>query len=180
MSDLLFFEIPQLFWPKLRDRSGRQRDGEDEKDERWVEQLVNEHRVANAVDHPSMRGTHSVIYHPNKKNATDVGLLLQYVDGEDLQEWQKNTNPSMDELLRVFIEVSDGLNQMHLAGYAHADMKPLNVLIDNRTKDPLIIDLGQACPLMTRLSGGGAGRSITGASRVCACSSLCAWSTVTK
>ena len=122
---------------------------EDEKDERWVEQLINEHRIANAVNHISMRGTHSVVYYPNKKNATDVGLLLQYVDGEDLQEWQKNTKPSLDELLRIFIEVSDGLNQMHIAGYAHADMKPLNVLIDNRTKDPLIIDLGQACPLMT-------------------------------
>ena len=121
---------------------------EDEKDERWIEQLDNEHQISVAVEHPNIRKSCEVIYHPSKRNPSDVGLLLQYVDGMDLQEWQSRTNPSLEDLVAIFIKVSDALNHMHISGYAHADMKPLNVLIDNRTGEPLLIDLGQACPLM--------------------------------
>lgn len=121
---------------------------EGEKDERWIEQLDNEHQISVAVEHPNIRQSREVIYHPSKKNPTDVGLLLQYVDGEDLHEWQKHNDPSLGEMLSMFVKVSDALNHMHISGYAHADMKPLNVLVDNRTGEPLLIDLGQACPLM--------------------------------
>ncbi|MAJ47083.1 MAG: hypothetical protein CBC35_07445 [Planctomycetes bacterium TMED75] len=121
---------------------------EDEKDERWIEQLDNEHQISVAVEHPNIRKSCEVIYHPSKRSPTDVGLLLQYVDGMDLQEWQSRTNPSLEDLVAIFIKVSDALNHMHISGYAHADMKPLNVLIDNRSGEPLLIDLGQACPLM--------------------------------
>ena len=121
---------------------------EDEKDERWIEQLDNEHRISVAVEHPNIRRSRELIYHPSKRNPTDVGLLLQYVDGEDLHDWQKREDPSLDKMLEIFVKVSGALNHMHVSGYAHADMKPLNVLIDNRTGEPLLIDLGQACPLM--------------------------------
>ena len=122
---------------------------EDEKDHRWVEQLESEHAIASKFTHDNIRASHGLKYKPSKRRAKDVALLMQFVDGVDLVEWQKASNPSLDRLLEVFIACADALNHMHMQGYAHADMKPINVLMDSRSEIPLIIDLGQACSLNT-------------------------------
>lgn len=122
---------------------------ENEKDHRWVEQLESEHAIAVKFKHPNIRASYGLKYKPSKRRAKDVGLLMQFIDGVDLVEWQKDTKPDLDRLLEVFVGCSDALNHMHLAGYAHADMKPINVLMDSRSQQPFIIDLGQACPLNT-------------------------------
>ena len=123
---------------------------ETDKDHRWIEQLESEHQIASKFNHPNIRGSVGLKYKPSKRKAKDVGLIMQFVDGIDLVEWQQTSNPSMDRLLEVFISCADALNHMHVVGYAHADMKPINVLIDSRSRQPLIIDLGQACPLNTQ------------------------------
>lgn len=122
---------------------------ENEKDQRWVEQLESEHQIASKFDHPNIRRSLGLKYKPSKRKARDVGLLMQFVDGIDLVEWQQESKPNFDRLLEVFVACADALNHMHVVGYAHADMKPINVLIDSRSRVPLIIDLGQACPLNT-------------------------------
>ena len=122
---------------------------EDEKDHRWVEQLESEHAIASKFKHPNIRASYGLKYKPSKRKPKDVALLMQFVDGVDLVEWQKATNPNLDRLLEVFIACADALNHMHMVGFAHADMKPINVLMDSRSEEPLIIDLGQACALNT-------------------------------
>jgi serine/threonine-protein kinase len=52
------------------------------------------------------------------------------------------------EAVRIFHEVAQGLAHMHARGFAHADIKPNNILVseDDHVK---IIDLGQACAIGT-------------------------------
>lgn len=123
---------------------------ENAKDGRWVEQLESEHEIASRFKHPNIRSSNGLVYQPSKRKATDVGLIMQFVDGSDLVEWQQATKPDLIRLLDIFIACADALNHMHIVGYAHADMKPINVLVDNRSGEPYIIDLGQACPLNTQ------------------------------
>ena len=121
-----------------------------EKDHRWVEQLESEHEIASKFNHPNIRGSFGLKYKPSKRKARDVGLIMQFVDGIDLVEWKQSSKPTLDRMLEVFVSCADALNHMHVVGYAHADMKPINVLIDSRSRQPLIIDLGQACALNTQ------------------------------
>ena len=75
---------------------------ETEKDHRWIEQLESEHQIASKFNHPNIRGSVGLKYKPSKRKAKDVGLIMQFVDGIDLVEWQQTSNPSMDRLLEVF------------------------------------------------------------------------------
>lgn len=122
---------------------------ETEKDHRWVEQLESEHEIAERFDHPNIRGSRSLVYYPSKRNATDVGLMMDFVDGVPLNEWIQKNHPELPQLLEIFIACADALNHMHIDRFVHADMKPNNVLMDASTDKPIIIDFGQACRLLT-------------------------------
>jgi eukaryotic-like serine/threonine-protein kinase len=71
-------------------------------------------------------------------------LFMEYVPGYCLAD--SEYVGSMEETLRVFLEVANGLQAMHHAGYVHADMKPNNILLtpDNQVK---LIDLGQSAKI---------------------------------
>lgn len=122
---------------------------ESEKDIRWVDQLKSEHEIASRFNHPNIRGTRSIIHYPNKRSPTDVGLIMDFVDGISLNDWVLQANPELPQLLEVFIACADALNHMHCDNYVHADMKPNNVLMVSGTSNPVIIDFGQACRMLT-------------------------------
>jgi serine/threonine-protein kinase len=66
---------------------------------------------------------------------------MEYVAGAPLSD--KDVRLSLDEALRVFTEVANGLQAMHIAGYVHADLKPNNILLSPEGAVKLI-DLGQS------------------------------------
>lgn len=120
---------------------------ETEKDVRWMEQLENEFEIAKTLAHPNIRSAVDLQFHPNRRAATDAAALLQFIDGMEMDEWARQNDPPLEDLLAIFVKCADALNHMHLHNHAHADMKPTNVLIDSRDGEPRIIDLGQACHL---------------------------------
>lgn len=89
--------------------------------------------------------------HPNIVRAYDIDnqgdthyIVMEYVDGEDLQSIVKKKGPLAFELVADYMaQAARGLQHAHDSGLIHRDVKPANLLIrkDGRVK---LLDLGLA------------------------------------
>jgi TolB-like protein/Flp pilus assembly protein TadD len=77
---------------------------------------------------------------------------MEFVDGTSLQKYIARRRLSMEEILEVAIQVSDGLAEAHNQGIIHGDIKPSNILMNTRGRAK-IVDFG----LATVLRAGGSG-----------------------
>jgi serine/threonine protein kinase len=121
-------------------------------DQRFVTQVETEYRVGTHFDHPYLRKYYDLVRIRRWMKTRELFLIMEYVDGERLED---QCPDRLDEIVTIFVKVAEGLHAMHLAGFAHADIKPNNILLckDGGLK---IIDFGQSCPLghrKTRLQG---------------------------
>jgi eukaryotic-like serine/threonine-protein kinase len=71
-------------------------------------------------------------------------LVMEYVEGRDLQQTVKDSGP-MDYLVAAdyIRQAADGLAHAHKAGLIHRDVKPANLLVDQK-KVVKVLDLGLA------------------------------------
>jgi serine/threonine-protein kinase len=74
-----------------------------------------------------------------------VTLIMELVDATTLD---KRRPESHARAVKIFHQVAQGLAHMHERGFAHADIKPNNIMVTD-TDDVKIIDLGQACAIGT-------------------------------
>ncbi len=112
-------------------------------DDRYLAQAENEWRVGRGVDHPYLRRCYDIARVRRWLRTRELFLVMEYVDGERLEDRRPE---DMGEVTAVFRQIAEGLHALHQAGYAHADIKPHNVLLA-ANGGLKIIDYGQSCPL---------------------------------
>jgi serine/threonine-protein kinase len=112
-----------------------------EKSIRFVEQLEAEHEVGQLVRHPGLRRTFDLKINKNLLfKVTDAALVMELFDGRPLEF----VNPrSLLAQLDIFIQTAKALDALHALGYVHCDLKPNNILVDEKGTVK-VIDLGQA------------------------------------
>lgn len=74
-----------------------------------------------------------------------IGIVQEYVSGEDLQSFI-NTNKislSKDDYLKILYQIASGINDIHKQGLIHRDIKPKNMKFDTE-KILKIFDFGLA------------------------------------
>ena len=117
-------------------------------DDRFFEQAEAEYNVCRQLDAENLRKVFDIVRARRWLKTSELFLIMELVAGETLENRCKNQSPPevFGPLIAIFLQVARGLQAMHHAGFAHADIKPNNILImpDNRVK---IIDFGQSCPL---------------------------------
>jgi serine/threonine-protein kinase len=123
------------------------------REQRYLDQLVNEFEVGTKLDHPRLRK-----YVELKKikrllrRVTDAVLLMEMVDGRSCEIAPPTT---IGSIIKVFHQTCEALRAMHCQGFVHCDVSPNNVLVSDTGKVTLI-DLGEACPIgsvKTRIQG---------------------------
>ena len=114
-------------------------------DARIFEQITNEYRVSQAVQHPYLRKCNKLIRVRKMFKVKELLLCMEMFEGETLE---KSKSLGLGDVLLVFRMVATGLNAMHQQGYIHCDIKPNNILI-NESGALRIIDLGQGCRIGT-------------------------------
>jgi serine/threonine protein kinase len=116
-----------------------------EKDDRFIEQAITEHTVASRFDHPVLRRAGRIIKRRERRTVVELFLLLDLVDGVDLEVMGTR---NLRSFVHIYRQVAEGLGHMHERGYVHADMKPSNVIVLD-SGDARVIDFGQSCEIGT-------------------------------
>lgn len=102
----------------------------------------------------------SLLRHPNVVTIHDCGrehehvfLVMDFIDGRPLDVYAGAARLPVRDILGLFAKVCDGVHAAHLRGVIHRDLKPGNILVDNRG-EPHILDFGLA-----KLTGSSAAES---------------------
>ncbi len=84
-------------------------------------------------------------------------MVMQYEDGESLEEYLKRQGVLDEEQLRsILFPILDGLRAIHVEGFLHRDIKPANIYL-RKNGTPILLDFGAA-----RQALGDHSQSITG------------------
>ncbi len=116
-----------------------------EKDQRFLDQAIEEARVAQAIDHPGLRKIERVIKKGSFLAVKELFLVMEFVDGISLE---KHPPATFETAVHIFEQTAEALAAMHEAGFVHADMKPNNIVISDEGRVK-VIDLGQSCAIGT-------------------------------
>lgn len=108
------------------------------------QRLLQEARAMALVNHPNVLAIHSFGQHVSVPY-----FVMELVEGQSLDAWlaRSDGKPDLDEVLSILYDVCAGVSAIHDAGTVHCDIKPSNVLIDNRMR-VRVADLGLAAPYM--------------------------------
>ena len=112
--------------------------------QRFIDQVVAEHQIAQKIDHPTIRKSFKLIRRGLLKT-NEVYVLMELVDGMTLEQYKFET---LLDFCQVMQKVSEGLGAFHEAGFVHADIKPNNIMVDDK-QVVKIIDFGQSCTIGT-------------------------------
>jgi serine/threonine protein kinase/WD40 repeat protein len=104
------------------------------------QRFVREAQAAAAVMHDHVIGIHAV------EDAGPVPyLVMQFIDGHTLQEKIDRSGPlPLTEVLRIGLQIAEGLAAAHKQGLIHRDIKPANILLENGIERVKITDFGLA------------------------------------
>lgn len=118
----------------------------DEKADRFLEQAEVEYKIAQQLQHETIRKIPRMI--KKKKGLLQVNrlfLVMELVDGKSMDTYLPKT---FEQACQVFRQAAQAMNHMHQKGFVHADFKPNNVIVDDKLRAK-IIDLGQSCVVGT-------------------------------
>jgi serine/threonine protein kinase len=103
------------------------------------ERFAREARALAALNHPNIVG----IYDTGEYEGSPF-IVMEYVRGETLAELiKRRASLSVSQKLKLMEELCAGLSQAHEAGIIHRDVKPANLMVDQRNTLK-ILDFGIA------------------------------------
>jgi len=89
--------------------------------------LLREARAAANLDHPNICSIYEVGEEKNRNF-----IIMQYVEGETLDSRMKRQPLSLSDALNIAVEIADALSEAHKAGIIHRDIKPQNIIVNQR------------------------------------------------
>ena len=115
----------------------------DEKDEIVVGRFRREARVASKLSHPNIVR----VIESGEENG-DPYLAMEFVEGKDLGRLvleslvKERRPPTVETVLPWFIAIADALRYCHEQRLIHRDVKPPNILIEDKSGRPVLVDFG--------------------------------------
>jgi eukaryotic-like serine/threonine-protein kinase len=104
------------------------------------QRFAREARAAAAV-----RDDHVVAIHAVRDDAQVPYLVMEFIDGCNLEVLLRRAGPlEVKEILRIGIQVANGLAAAHQHGLIHRDVKPANILLENGVQRVKLTDFGLA------------------------------------
>ncbi|WP_086931997.1 serine/threonine-protein kinase [Agarilytica rhodophyticola] len=97
---------------------------EEKQSSHYQERLRQESKILAQLNHPNIVQIYDFIEHENK-----VMLVMEYIDGETLEQWCKRDIRDTTRVLPLVIEIAKGLQAAHQHGIIHRDLKLDNIII---------------------------------------------------
>jgi len=95
----------------------------------------------------------ALMEHPNVARVYGTGttasgrpyFAMEYIDGPSIIEHCNRVRMTLEDRIRMFIAVCDGVQHAHARGIVHRDIKPRNIVVSTRNEPtPKVIDFGIA------------------------------------
>jgi serine/threonine-protein kinase len=127
--------------------------------------------ITNLIGAETLRSEAAALAAIQSRNVVDVFafgteegapfFVMEYVKGEDLggiieRHRRHDSRVPLRRALAILRQLASGLDAVHRGGLIHRDVKPGNVLIEEKTGRPVLIDFGLSIPSHTPPGGGGA------------------------
>ncbi|MCV6622105.1 MAG: protein kinase [Cellvibrionaceae bacterium] len=90
-----------------------------------IQRLRREAKSLAKLDHPNVVKVYDLI-----EQKGDVALVMEYVEGQSLNQRIKGFHLSLRQKLALLVQILDGLSAAHRAGIIHRDLKLDNILVD--------------------------------------------------
>jgi Tol biopolymer transport system component len=102
------------------------------------QRFIQEAQAASALNHPNIVTIHEI----EQYDGVDC-LVMELVAGKTLDAIIPRQGMRLNEVLRIAVQVADGLRKAHAVGIVHRDIKPSNIIVpdDGPVK---ILDFGLA------------------------------------
>jgi serine/threonine protein kinase len=114
-------------------------------DRRARARFEREARAAAAISHPNVVRVYSV---GETKRTRLPYIVMQYVDGPNLEEWRlRRGKVGERDARRVIGEVAAALAAAHARDLVHRDVKPSNVLVETESGRAFVADFGVSAAL---------------------------------
>ena len=104
--------------------------------------LLREARFASQLNHPNI----AVVYDVDtveREGRKQSFIAMEYVEGRTLSALLKERAPGVPETVEIVLQVADALAAAHARGVVHRDVKPGNVMVDERGRVK-VLDFGLA------------------------------------
>jgi serine/threonine protein kinase len=119
---------------------------------RWVENpqvVASFHREAREL--AKIRSQHVVHVYAFGRLEGSYFFVMEYVRGRSLREIlaehkQHGATIHVRRTLTILTQIAEGIGAVHAAGIVHRDVKPANIVIEEDSGRPALVDFGLAAP----------------------------------
>ena len=115
--------------------------------------FLKEAQAAHGLRHPNIVRVLGADF-----DAGTVYIVSDFVDGESLDKWLLQRQPSERKTAELCAKTADALDYAHRQGVVHRDLKPSNVMLDASGEPQLVAQWGLGA-LARRCRGSGVGKS---------------------
>ncbi len=102
------------------------------------ERFVQEAQAAAALDHPNICTVHEI-----DEAEGQTFIAMAHIKGESLKDKIVSGPLDINEVLKIVIQVAEGLQEAHEKGIIHRDIKPANIMLTQKGQAK-IMDFGLA------------------------------------
>jgi eukaryotic-like serine/threonine-protein kinase len=115
--------------------------------ERFGDMLDRFQKEARAL--AQVRHANVVQIHALGEHETDLYIAMEFIDGPSLGQVIEHhaasgTTVPIEDAVAIVERVSAGLGEVHDKGLVHRDVKPSNIVIEEGTRRPVLVDFGLA------------------------------------